>query len=278
MGVLMDPQIDRYYGMGFEEDRLFMNAEGELEFVRTQEIISRYLPPPPAVVLDIGGGPGAYALWLASLGYQVHLVDLVPLHLEQARTSSAKQSQRPIQTITLGDARNLEHPDGFADVILLLGPLYHLTKRDDRLMALREAWRVLKPEGLLFAVGISRFASTLAGLIDGLFQDPDFVNIAHRDVREGQHRNPTDKANYFTTAFFHHPDELRGELMEAGFKLGSLLAVEGIAVFLQDLDAQWQDPIRRERILESARWLESEPSVLGVTGHIIAIAEKTKPR
>ena len=78
-------------------------------------------------------------------------------------------SDKPIQSISLGDARNLEWGDGSVDVVLLLGPLYHLPVRSDRIAALSEAFRVLKPGGLLFAVGISRFASTLSGLIDGFF-------------------------------------------------------------------------------------------------------------
>ena len=270
----VDPEINRYYEIGLEEARLKTDAVGKLERVRTMEIISRYLPEPPAVILDVGGGPGVYALWLAGQGYQVHLVDPVKLHLDQACEASAELRQVPIYEYVLGDARELKFPDESADVVLLLGPLYHLTEREDRLAALKEAYRCLKPGGWLFAVGISRFATTLEGLIDGFFMDPDFVEIAKRDVLDGQHRNPTGKACYFTTSFFHHPEELRDEVVEAGFALESLLAVEGAAVFLQDLSEQWGDPVKREGILEATRWLESEPVVLGVTGHVMAVARK----
>jgi ubiquinone/menaquinone biosynthesis C-methylase UbiE len=268
-------EIRQYYEMGLEAQRL-SSALGELEFVRTKEIISRYLPRPPAVVLDVGGGPGAYACWLAQEGYDVHLIDPIHLHLEQARQASQQQPESPIRSIAQGDARRLAHADGYADVVLLLGPLYHLTERTERISALQETWRVLKQGGLLCAVGISRFASTLAGLIDGYFEDEDFVAIAKRDVAEGQHRNPTGKANYFTRGFFHHPDELREELLEVGFSVEGILAIEGVAVFLQDLEEQWRDPTRRERVLEALRWLEDEPSVVGVTGHIIAVASKPR--
>ncbi len=266
-------EIAHYYEMGLEAQRL-SGAQGELEFVRTKEIISRHLPEPPAVVLDIGGGPGAYACWLAQAGYEVHLIDAVPLHLEQARQASQQQPQFPIRSIELGDARKLGLPDACADVVLLLGPLYHLTERSDRFSALREGYRVLKQGGVMLAVGISRYASTFAGLINGYFEDVDFIHIARRDVEEGQHRNPTAKAHYFTTAYFHHPKELGQEIQGAGFAVREVLAIEGAAVFLQDLDIQWSDPERQERILEAVRWLENDPSVIGVTGHIIAIASK----
>jgi len=267
-------EIVDYYERGLEAARLSSGVEGELEFVRTQEIIRRYIPPVPAVVLDIGGGPGAYAAWLAKEGFDVHLIDSVPLHLEQAQEASKMQPETPIQSISLGDARKLEWVDGSGDVVLLLGPLYHLPERVDRISALSEAFRILKPGGLLFAVGISRFASTLSGLIDGFLQDEAFFEIAKRDAQDGQHRNPTAKASYFTTSFFHHPDELQAEVLEVGFEVKALLQVEGVAVFLQNLGEQWDDTVLRDRILETVRWLEAEPSTLGVTGHMIAVAVK----
>lgn len=268
-------EISRYYEIGLEEGRL-SGAEGELEFLRTREIIRRYLPRPPAVILDVGGGPGAYASWLAGEGFDVHLIDPIALHLDQLKRASKRQPETPISSITRGDARQLHYPDGSADVVLLLGPLYHLTRRSDRMLALKEAFRVLRQGGLLVAVGISRFASTLAGLVDGYFEDADFVRIAKRDLADGQHRNPTDKPQYFTTSFFHHPVELEQEVLEAGFSVEKLLAVEGAAVFLQNLEEQWKEPARREQLLEALRWLESEPSVIGVTGHIAAIGAKPR--
>jgi ubiquinone/menaquinone biosynthesis C-methylase UbiE len=266
-------EIHHYYEMGLEASRL-SDAAGKLEFIRTREIIRRYMPTPPCVVLDIGGGPGPYACWLAREGFDVHLIDPVPLHLEQAKQAAARQPEAPMKSVNLGDARQLDFPDEYADVVLLLGPLYHLSSRSDRILALKESYRVLKHPGLLIAVGISRFASTYAGLIDGYFQDADFVRIVKRDLADGQHRNPTSKPSYFTTAFFHHPTELEQEVNEAGFSVEKLLAIEGAAVFLQDLEEQWNDLARRELILEAVRWLEDEPSIIGVTGHIAAIGRK----
>jgi hypothetical protein len=80
----MDPDIEAHYVLGFERARLRGENGQRLEFVRTWELLERYLPPPPARVLDVGGGPGAYALPLREAGYDVGLVDPVPLHVEQA--------------------------------------------------------------------------------------------------------------------------------------------------------------------------------------------------
>ena len=154
-------EILSFYRQSQESERLTVNVKGQIEFVRTQEIITRYLPAPPAVVLDVGGGSGPYACWLAQAGYEVHLVDPVDVHIEQAKETSNQQPEHPIASVSLGDARELRFLSMSADAVLLLGPLYHLTEKNDRLLALAEAYRVLRNGGVMIAAGISRFASML---------------------------------------------------------------------------------------------------------------------
>ena len=143
-----------YYERGEEEGRLD-EPRGQLEFERTKEIVLRHLPPPPAIVADVGGGPGRYALWLAGLGYQVIHRDLMPLHVSQLRTAAG--GDRHIQS-GVADARQLDLADASADAVLLLGPMYHLENRADRLRALAEARRILRAGGPVFAAAISRWA------------------------------------------------------------------------------------------------------------------------
>ncbi|MEJ2596826.1 MAG: class I SAM-dependent methyltransferase [Anaerolineales bacterium] len=269
----LSDDVRTYYEQGLEISRL-SSPEGQLEFARTQEIIARFLPEPPAIILDIGGGPGAYATWLSKLRYEVHLVDPMPLHVDQSREASNRQPEFPIRSITIGDARHVDKPDDFADLVLLLGPLYHLTEQTERIAAMREAYRLLKPGALLIGVAISKYASTLAGLIDGYITDPQFLKIMKQDLLDGQHRNPTHKAKYFTEAYFHHPDELVEEVLEAGFSIECMLAVEGPAVFLQDLEDRWINIEQRNLIIESIRWVEEEPALLGATGHLAVVGRK----
>ncbi|GAB3151773.1 class I SAM-dependent methyltransferase [Microbispora hainanensis] len=117
-----------------------------MELWRTQDVLRRALPSPPARVLDVGGGTGVHAEWLVADGYEVELLDPVPLHVERARAL-------PGVTARLGDARDLPLPDASADAVLLLGPLYHLPGRADRIAALAEARRVVRLEGAFWLYG-----------------------------------------------------------------------------------------------------------------------------
>jgi SAM-dependent methyltransferase len=192
----LPPEMLEHYRQADESQRLFERSVGELERVRTQDILRRNLPPAGAVIFDIGGAAGVHALWLAERGYSVHLFDPVPGHVEQALAASSEQPEHPLASASIGDARNIDRPDASADAILLLGPLYHLTEREDRLQALREARRLLRPGGRVFAATISRFASLIDGLSRDLVSDPDFMGILEQDLRDGQHRNPTDRLEY----------------------------------------------------------------------------------
>jgi len=270
----LDPDTAAHYALGMEQQRLTA-PRGRLELARTWELLTRHLPAPPAVVLDVGGAAGIYSLPLAARGYQVHLVDPVGLHVEQARRASADQPHRPLASATVGDARQLDRADASVDAVLLLGPLYHLTARPDRLTALREARRVLRPAGVLLAAAISRFASTYDGLARGYLHEPGFEAIVERDVHDGQHRNPTQRPEWFTTAYFHLPHELPAEARAAGLTPQALLAVEGPGSFLPGVEEQLSDPAHAPRLLAAIRRVEAEPSLLGASAHLLLVAHRS---
>jgi ubiquinone/menaquinone biosynthesis C-methylase UbiE len=267
---VLDPAIADYYDRAPEESRLEHGAF-RLEQARTRELIERHAPPPPATVLDVGGAAGAYALWLASTGYDVHLVDPVPRLVSEASRRSEAATHH-LASCRVGDARALDFPDAVADLVLMLGPLYHLTERTDRVRALGEGRRVLRTGGHLLLAAISRSASALDGLSRGLFADPRFGAIVTRDLRDGQHRNSTERLDYFTTAYFHRPDELAGELVDAGLAVQGIYGIEGPGWLFPDIAERMQDDRRRTEILHVARLLESEPSVIGASAHIMATA------
>ncbi|CAN5830828.1 class I SAM-dependent methyltransferase [soil metagenome] len=264
----LDENILFYYNRGREQDRLERDLS-RVEYLRTLDVLARYLPAPPATVVDIGGGPGRYAVWLAAQGYTVCLLDPVPLHVEQARATLQDFEHAEAE---VGDTRALPYPDKSADAVLLLGPLYHLTERADRSKALEEAKRVLKPGGTLFAAAISRFASFLDGLSFGFLNDPAFAKIVDDDLQTGVHQNLERRDNYFTTAYFHRPEELSRETEKAALKLEVLIGLEGPSRYLNDLDATLAEAEKTTTLLNLLRTTEKEPSLLGMSPHILAVA------
>lgn len=268
----LPPEILEHYETFPERERL-ASGNGLLEKLRTQQILRRCLPRPPATLLDVGGGPGVYAVWLAGLGYAVHLSDPVARHVIDAE-DAAETVHRALASATVGDARSLDVDSGSVDAVLLLGPLYHLIDVADRQKALEEALRVLRSGGVVVAAAISRFASVLDGLDGGAIDDPAFQEIVDRDLESGEHRNPTGDVRYFTTAFMHHPDELRREVESTGFHDVEVLAVEGVGWVAQDLDGRLRDPATRDPLLELVGRLETEPSLVGASPHLIVIGRK----
>lgn len=266
-------RIVRYYTEADEDSRL-RTGYFQLEYERTRELLLRHLPPPPATIIDVGGGSGTYAGWLAKQGYQVHLIDPVPKHVEQARATSSRQNDHPLASAEIGDARHLPQQDGFADALLLLGPLYHLIEKEDRFLCLREAHRVVKRGGRIWGSAISRFAPVLDSVSHGFFADPTFLEILHRDIEEGQHRNRTNNPLYFTDAFLHRPEDLRYEFTEAGFQVVEIVGIEGPGWLSAQFDELWNNPRQRDRLVSIAKKMEHEPSIIGASAHIMAIGQK----
>jgi ubiquinone/menaquinone biosynthesis C-methylase UbiE len=271
-GAIPPPEVLAYYATFPEESRLGLGPS-RLEFERTKQVLAEVLPRPPARVVDVGGGAGAYSLWLAGQGYDVHLVDISPRLVDVARTRSAR-SPAPIASFSVADARRLPQEDDSAAAVLVMGPLYHLPAAPDRLASLREAFRVLARNGVLAVAAISRYASALDGLARKLSLDPRFRTIRDRDLVDGQHRNETEQVDYFTTAYFHRPEDLRAELEAAGLRGARVLGIEGPGWMLPDFDARWDDTELRSDLLEVARALESEPSIVGVSAHLLGIGVK----
>jgi SAM-dependent methyltransferase len=201
-------------------------------------------------------------------------VDPVARHIEQARQAASSHSAA-LASARVGDARKLEHADATADAVLLLGPLYHLPEKIDRLAALGEARRVLRPGGRLFAAAISRFASLLDGLRTGMvFDEPAFAAIVERDLESGRHSNDTANLSFFTTSYFHLPEELELELAEADFGAIAVHAVEGPGAFLPDFASRWKDPAQRETLLRFLARVEREEAILGGSPHLLAVARR----
>lgn len=262
--------VKSFYQNYNEDKRMVENI---LEYVRCKDIISRSLKKDCMSILDIGGATGAFSFWLAEKGHRVSLIDFMPKHIEIAQKRE-KEKEIKLDSTIVGDARELPYKDNCFDLVLLMGPLYHLTKKSDRLKSLKEAYRVLKPGGKIIAEVISRFASMVDGFKFDLVKDPEYIQIMKRDIKTGLHKDTSTCQEYFTNAFFHLPEDVRFELVESGFIFEDLIAVESFGCTIPEVDKKIQDRKYRNDLLNTIKLVEKEPSLMGISNHYIGIGKK----
>lgn len=237
------------------------------EFAVTMRALQDYLPPAPATILDIGGGPGRYAIALAKLGYTVTLGDLSEANLTIARQQT-KESGVTLAGIQQLNALDLSAFESASfDSVLMLGPLYHLLDEDERMQAVSEALRVLKPQGVLFAAFITRFAS----FRDSSTNFPDWPikkwEYALHVLETGRHDDPQGG---FTNAYFAHPEEVRPFMEGAGLETLNMVGCEGVVAGHQDAVNAFEGEAW-EKWVELNYRLGQEPSLYGASDHLLYI-------
>jgi len=264
---MADGELQAYYARDEERDRL-SHGVGRVEFARTVEILQRTLPQPGAVIADIGGGPGRYTDWLVEAGYKVIHRDLVARHVDQVRARHGGHVDTAV-----GDARSLDLADESADALLLLGPLYHLDHQTDRLKALGEARRVVRTGGLIHVAAISRWAPRLHGmLVDRVHVKYPVITEMIDDMERTGRMPPLHESSF--AGYAHTPEELRDEVRRSGLVPESLVAIEGIAFALSDLDGRMDDPQERTLLLGVLHAVESVPDLVGLGPHLLATGRK----
>jgi ubiquinone/menaquinone biosynthesis C-methylase UbiE len=270
----MNDDIVKHYTEAFDEDSRLDVRIGPFEFERTIEVIGRYLGRDQGIVIDVGGGSGTYALWLAEQGHLVHFVDLVPRHVGMV-VAKARDRSLVLGSTQIADARSLPFGDEFADMVLLMGPLYHLTDLRDRLQALSECSRVVKKDGRILCTAISRFASMLAGFRFNRFDDAEFEAMVDRDLVDGQHRNPVHGSNHLGTAFFHTSKELRQEIESSGLACEKIVGIESAVGLLPQLE-DWirEKGHKYELAMKYARRVEEEDDLIGTSFHMLGVAKR----
>lgn len=272
-----DP-VRAYYATFGEREwtRLENPDDGAVEFAVTCHTLAAYLPP-RGRVLDIGGGPGRYTIWLAQRGYRVVLADLSPELLSIALAKIKQAGVGPmVEAIVQADARNLSHWSANSfDAVLSLGPFYHLPDPEDRRRAAVELGRVLCPGGVAFVALMPRFAflrRTLA-IPDERHHlaQPDFVA---RLLEEGVFIN--DMQGRFTCGWGVRPEEVAPFFEQHGFTKLDLLAAEGCVIDIQRALVELGESDRAtyqaafDLILRTA----SDPSILGMAAHLLYVGRK----
>lgn len=256
-------KVVKFYETVNEDVRLETQTK---EFVRSKNIISRYLFDNNMEIADIAGGTGPYSFWLAEKGHRVHLLDLTPKHIDIAKRKS-RANNIPLASCICADARELPYENESMDLVLLMGPLYHLRTKESRIKCLTEAFRVLKPGGHVICTVINRYTALVSTIKFNLFHIFDFDTL-EKVMRTGM----ADGFN-LPHAYSHTRCEITAELSYAGFEDVNTLAVEGIAHAFGDHSLP-KDEQEAERLLKCVELTESIPELIGVSRNIMAVGKK----
>jgi len=264
-----------YDGIGEREwERLEQPSDGAIEFAITCHALATYLST-GARVLDLGGGPGRYTIWLAERGHEVVLADLSPGLLSIARAKIAQSEARErVEMIVEADARDLSRwPDSSFAAVLALGPFYHLTDEAVRDRTAAEIARVLRPDGVAFIALMPRYAFIRRSLaiadVRRHLSEPEFVE---RVLEAGIFLN--DVPGRFTNGYGVRPEEVAPFFERHGFVTCALLACESIIPDMQATltETKLSNPAVSATVLELLIQTASDPSILGLSGHLLYVA------
>lgn len=270
---LISRNIEEFYNKASEETRL-EKGMGVFEFERIKFLIEKYTSSTPSKIIDIGGGTGKYSEWLAKKGHQVHLAEPVLKHINIAKDRANKLKNK--FSVHQSDSRKLEFPNNFADLIILHGPLYHLQKKEDRDITIREAKRVLKNNGIILGFAINYTASTLVGLLNGLIYKKSFFEMCKEELTTGIHNPPNDFPWLLAEAYYHKPEEFKNEFTNQGLTYLNTYAIEGMAWLDKDYFVNMLNNKRKKTLLELIKITENDSYLLPFSPHMMIAVKKQK--
>jgi len=268
---LISRNIEQFYNKASEETRL-EKGMGLFEFERIKYLIEKYLHLRSSTIIDIGGGTGKYSEWLTKKGHYVHMVEPVEKHIKIAE-KRAEKLKKPF-SIHMSSAHPLAFPSNFADLVILHGPLYHLQKKEERLLAINEAKRVVKTGGIILGVSINYTASTLVGLLNGLIHHKDFFAMCKDELQTGIHLPPEQFPWLLAEAYFHRPDELKSEFQQAGLSHLNTYAIEGMTWLDKNYFQHLADPHKRKNLMELLAITENDDYLLPFSPHMMIAVKK----
>ena len=279
----IDATVLAGYNAGTERNRL-REGIGLIEFERTKEVLLEKLPPPPAVIYDIGGAYGEYAWWLALRGYEVHLFDLSETNIAMSAELAVEYPGTRLASATVCDARAIPRPEDSADAVLLMGPLYSITEYGERILAIRESRRLLKTGGLLFSAALTPYSVLVSRLAvyhendtpkRRELDDPAVMAIIERALEDGCYINPEKKiANGIGSSHLHTAKALREELLAGGFGMTVVHGVMGGAWLAPNIHELMLNESTRRTLMKTVRLLDTHEEIIGLSGHLLAVSRK----
>jgi S-adenosylmethionine-dependent methyltransferase len=271
--------VKEYYAQfgAREWERLTQPTDGAVEYAVNRRLLATHFPP-AGRVLDLGGGPGRYTIWLAQRGYTVTLADLSPnlLAIAQEQITQAGVADH-VEAIVKADACDLSRwDDGTFAAVLCLGPFYHLPEPADRIRAASELARVLQPGGIAAIALMPRlsFVRRTLALAD---ERPHLLNseCITRLLDKGVFEN--DVPDRLTSGYGVDPSEVAPFFAQFGLQSLMLASSQGISVGLAQAlaDIEATAPDLYERALDLIVQTASDPSILGMASHLLYITRKS---
>jgi SAM-dependent methyltransferase len=262
--------IQALYDNGVERENMRLERHQQERDV-TWRYLDKYLPP-RGRILEIGAATGAYTIPLAKKGYRVTAVDLSPKLLEVCQKRVIEEKLEGKVTCHVADARNLQGVPGCDyDVVLLMGPLYHLVLKEDREKAIHEAYKRLKPGGVIFSAFISRY-----GIWGDILMRFPFMIEAQADLKSIFQRgrdsdNPSPDIHF--RAYFAKVSEAKALHKKAGFRTLVLAGVEPAGIGA-DESYKNLEGTRRQLWLDLLFSISAEKSIIGASNHLLYIGVK----
>ena len=266
-------KIKSYYKNFDEKNRLINNNSGKLEYDMTMNILKEYLPK-SAKILDLGGGAGVYSFPLAREGYKVYLADLSDELINQAIMQKNEEKLDNLISCDVINAIDLsKYNDNQFDVILLFGPLYHLLDESEREKCIKEASRVLKNDGIIFASFIPYLSGSIA-IIDRFFRHPEQVKVDNLDevFNSGRFNNCSDKG--FQEGYYPRSKDIERLFLKNGFQKILIRSLRGIGYEKEDNIYGIQDKEMFKKIIELISKTSEEEPIVEMCGHAIYIGKK----
>jgi 2-polyprenyl-3-methyl-5-hydroxy-6-metoxy-1,4-benzoquinol methylase len=266
-----DIEVKSYYDEQTENE-WERHLRHPIEFEITKRLLTRHLPKPPAKIIDLGGGPGYYSLWLSQQGYSVTLLDLSPKCIAFARQKAAETGIQIDRYITANILDLSEQITDIFDAVLVMGPLYHLTIKEERIRAVENALHMLKNGGLF----VASFISAYAPIIDTLKKYPQNLLGKVKDLigyfSDGT--NIVSDANPgFTAAYFSRIEEIETLMSRFTLKNERLYTVESILGSYEEMIKTCSSEVLDECITLALEFVE-DVHCRACGEHYLYVAEK----
>jgi len=289
-------KVKNYYKHFDEKNRLLNDNSGKLEFLMTMRILEKNLPQVncgtgtvggtgtrpgydaqaacSVSILDLGGGAGAYSFPLAKKGYKVTLADLSETLLAHAKKQKEEDKVQNLISCDQVNATDLScYKDNSFDVVLLFGPLYHLTEKSEREKCVSEIRRVLKTGGKVFASFIPHLSGSIA-LVQRFCWSPDQVDITTLEecFNSGKFKNLSD--NGFQEGYYPTSEEIEKLFSANGFDKLLVRSIRGFGYEKEDVIYKFKNKNVFSKLLDLIDSTAEDKSIIEMCGHAMYVGVK----